>query len=291
MARPSGIFLIFLFFGFLTSDAPGRQTGPPRDASSAPTRVIKIPVRAITTQEVSGTANADRAALLVSPGAEDELPEGPNGFDVLGDDSLAITDPLRNSVSFFDSQGKFREAWKIGFSADSVTAVPNGNILIREARTGQVHVFDAKGQEQPEERAEIPKSPEAKILSGTSGTVQRPAVGGFQGGLLTIQFEKPGSTLVSLENLGTDSEGDTYVALEATTGATGDDINVSKHVRRYSADGKIIAEIANLPLDYYIPPVNELRVHRALVYQLFATKSEVRINIWNTNQRDFRSLR
>jgi len=97
------------------------------------------------------------------------------------------------------------------------------------------------------------------------------------------QFSSTGRVLLfSLEVLATDSGGNTYVALESTTGSReADEINVNKYVRKYSADGKLVDEIADIALDYYVTPVDELRVRRGVVYQLLTTNTEVRINVWD----------
>jgi hypothetical protein len=187
-------------------------------------------------------------------------------------------------VSVFDAEGKFLRAWKVGFAADSLTVDPRGLVVVREATTEQLHVFDGNGRPHPLEHAVLPEAPEARVISATAGTVAPPAKGNSHPGLLSIQFEKPGSTLLSLESLATDSEGNSFIALEATTGSASDDtISVDKYVRRYSPAGALTNEIADIPLDYYVPPVDELRVRHGVVYQLFTTNSEVRINVWNTN--------
>jgi hypothetical protein len=221
---------------------------------------------------------------MISTGAPDELPEGPSGFDVLDDGSFVVTDPLRQRIAVFDPQGKYRRDWKLGFAADSVTVIPSGLVVVREASTGQLYAFDNEGQSRPSQGVALPKPEEARLLSARSGTVTRPASGGFPGGVLEVQFDKPALRLLSLQGLGTDREGNTYVALETTAGGeTTEGINLNKYVRRYGADGKPVDETADIPLDYYVHPVDELRVRKGIVYQLMTTGSEVRINVWDTN--------
>jgi hypothetical protein len=286
MVRPSGIILLCLLSGHLVSDPPGVQ---PETAANLCTirlaRVIRIPVSTIGTQDPTKSPSVAPATLMLSPGAKDELPDGPDGFDVLDDGSLLITDPLRGQVSSFDSAGKFRKAWKIGFAADSLTAIANDVVVVRESSTEQLHVFDREGQARPSERGTLPERPQAQVVAGQNrGRITRPAIDSAHGGPLEIQFDKPGITLVSLESLGTDHKGDTYVALESTSGGSPEAISVNKYVRRYSAEGKLLCEISDIPLDYYVPPVDELRVHKGIVYQLQTTSSEVRVNVWDTNQ-------
>ena len=295
MARPFGVISLFLLSGVLACDAPGVQQ--PEFAANLCTipltQVLRIPVSTLGPQDTGESLNAAPATLMISLGATDEPPEGPDSFDVLEDGSVLITDPLRSRVSSFGSDDKFRKAWKIGFAADSLTVIPNGLVVIREARTGQLHAFDREGQARPAEAVTLPERAEAQVLTGQNrGTVMRPAIHNAHGGPLKIQFDKPGLTLVSLESLATDEKGDTYVALETTASAEAPEgINLNKYVRRYSSDGKLLCEIADIPLDYYVPPVDELRVHKGVVYQLQTTSTEVRVNVWDTNPLCFRPSR
>jgi len=248
------------------------------------TRVVRIPITTLTAQETAPAAGGNVGTLMISTGAPDELPEGPNGFDVLDDGSLLVTDPLRQRIAVFDSQGKYRRDWKLGFAADSVTVIPSGLVVVRDASTGELHAFDREGQSRPAQGAALPEPEAARLVSPRSGTVTRSANGGSHGGVLEVQFDRPGLRLLSLQSLGTDREGNTYVALETTTGGdTTEGINLNKYVRRYGADGKLVDETADIPLDYYVHPVDELRVHKGIVYQLMTTSTEVRINVWDTN--------
>ena len=271
---------LFLIAASLASTSVGGQPRPePAVRNITLARVVRIPVTTQKPQDVGQTAKPNVETLLLSPGAQDEPPEGPNGFDVLDDGSFLITDPLRRRIAVFGSQGSFRQEWRIGFAADSVTLIPSGLVLVREASTGQLHGFDRQGQPRPAEGAALPEPAAARLLTAKSGSVTRPG-----GATIEVQFERTGLRLLSLESLATDAGGNTYVALEATAGGeTTEGINVNKYVRKYSADGKLVAEIADIPLDYYVRPVDELRVRKGIVYQLMTASSEVRINVWDTN--------
>jgi hypothetical protein len=285
MVKAALIVSILLLAGLVGSNAGSGKANPGPDVRTVSlTRVVRIPIQTLNPGTSKEPAKVDPAALLISPGAADELPEGPNGFDVLDDGSLLITDPLRHQVSVFDGEGKFLRAWKLGFAADSLTVDARGLIVVREANTEQLHVFDRDGRPRPQEHEVLPEVQETRVISATAGTVIPSAKRNSRSVALSIQFERPGSTLLSLESLATDSEGNNFVALEATTGSASDEtIGVDKYVRRYSAAGALANEIADIPLDYYVPPMDELRVRHGVVYQLFTTNSEVRINVWNTN--------
>jgi len=262
-----------------------------RTASPAPTpcvvplsQTLRIPVSMLETSELPGSKDVSVPTLLISSGAVDELPEGPSGFDVLEDGSFVIVDPLRKRICLFDFQGKFRKAWKTGFAADSVTVMKNGLLAVEESGTDTLHAFDRDGIAKPMEAAAITKYGEARVLSGSSGIVNRASGGGSRP--LEINYDRQGSRLLSLQILADDAEGNIFVALEGTTaGDSGEEIRLSKSIRRYSSDGTLSCEVPGIPLDYYVPAVDELRVRNGKVYQLLTTKSEVNINVWDTNNQ------
>src|SRR5580698_3985380 len=242
------------------------------------THVIRIPLTAVGSQETSQASGKDSAILATSPGAAEELPEGPDGFDILDDGGILISDPLRNRVVTFDSQGKLRQSWNIGFAADSIRILPDGRALIREANTGQLHAFDREGKTIPGEVSPPLDAAQAQKLTATSGSISN----GNENSI-TVHLERVGQSLVSLQCLAVDNTGKLYVALESTSGESTEGINVNKTVRKYAANGNLLSESTNLPLNYYIRPVDELRVRKGKIYQLMTTSSEVEINIWDMN--------
>ncbi len=240
-------------------------------------RVVRIPLTSLSSQETGRSAPNDANTLMVSTGGPDEPPVGTAAFDVFDDGSFLIADPLRKRLAIFDGKGKFQRELIIGFAADDVTIMPNGLIQVRDSRSGDTVLFDRQGQQRSSEGAAPPQIGEARLLSGKSGAVTRPSAGG--GGSLQVQFDKIGLRLLSIESLATDREGNTYVALEATAGS--DVVDVSKYVRKYAANGKLLAEVADIPLGYYILPVNEFRIRNDTLYQLMTTRSEVQMNEWD----------
>jgi hypothetical protein len=249
-----------------------RQHEPNPSSVTEITRVVRI--AAVAGQPGAVPDAGDNSKLTVSSGGPEDLPQGPDGFDVSERGLFLITDPLRQRLALFNSDGAYQSEWPIGFPADSVTALPDGSVVIRNAHSGALSWFDSEGRPLGEGR--IPEPPNARLVGTNSGVVDRP------GAPLEIRFEKLGLTLLSLQGLGSDATGDTYVALEAAT--AGNSIDVNKSVRRYSRSSQLVAETGNLPLDYYVRPVNELRVHKGIVYQLMTTESEVRIHVWNLNR-------
>jgi hypothetical protein len=245
------------------------------------TRVIHIPFTTLGPKTGVGARQGPIDTLLVSPGGPDEPAEGASTFDVFEDGSFLIADPLRQRLAIFDSRGKFLRESKVGFAVDSLTITTDGLIQVRQANTGEMYLLDSQGRPRPAERVFEPQVGEARLVDGKSATVQLLTPDGGHGKLLQVKFEKSGLRLLSIESLATDRAGNTYVALEAA--ASGGQIDVSKYVRKYSADGKLISEISDIPLGYYISPVNELRIRKGILYQMMTTSSEIQMNEWDMN--------
>jgi hypothetical protein len=123
-------------------------------------------------------------------------------------------------------------------------------------------------------------APQARVTSGTSGMILG---AGSDKRSLPVHYEEQGSSLLSLESVADDRDRGSFVALETSVPENNDAINVRKLVRRYSVTGVLLSESSPLPLDYYIQPVDEIRVRKGVIYQLMTTPTEVRINEWDTN--------
>ena len=243
-------------------------------------RTLKLPVVKMLNANGNDEATAQNsAALAIWPGATDEPPEGPSGFDVFDDGSVVVTDPLLQRLVLYDANGKFKKAWVIGIPADSVRVTATGLMRVHQANTGETHVFDKEGKLQASDVFPEAMAAQARVTSQTSGTIK--GIGSDKRALV-VQYEEQGSSLLSLESLANDSGRGSFVALE-TSVADVDAINIRKIVRRYSSTGVLLSESAPIPLGYYIQPVDELRVRKGVVYQLMTTPSEVRINEWDTN--------
>jgi hypothetical protein len=277
MARPYVVLLLLLITP--TSAIPKQDSGSRRSTQvrTIPlTRTVKIPLIQIKEDAKSGK---ESLAMVVSTGAMDEPPEGPNGFDVLDDGSVVITDPILWRLVVYAAGGTRVRSYDVGFSPDSVTAMTDGLILVREANTGQMHVFDREGNVYAGKIPKPESTPQAIRLSAKEGTIVS-----IINGAIKVQFDEPGLALLSLEGLASDPDLGTFVALETTVPKSEtDSIDVRKIVRRYSPSGVLSAETSPIPLDYYVPPVDELRVRKGVIYQLMTTRTEVRINEWDTN--------
>jgi DNA-binding beta-propeller fold protein YncE len=240
---------------------------------------VRIPLRTVAAHETAQDSNPQLPALAVSKGGEDEPPQGPDGFDVSPDGSFLITDPLMQRLAQFSADGRFLRTFPLGFAPASVTIRPDGTTQVKAAQSSDVFVLDQSGELHPSEAS--PPRPLAKIASPHDGQVWP---GDTASSPIAVKLDNPALTLLSLQLAATGEDGSAYVAVETTSGQdTNDGIDVKKSIRRYSRDGKLINQTDDIPLDYYIAPNDELRVHKGIVYQLMTTPTELHINIWNLN--------
>jgi hypothetical protein len=286
MAVLSGCIFVLLLVTGAETGAPSSQANLDRTVRRIPiTRTIRIPViKLADSTEPSDAAKKTMKELAIWPGGNDEPPEGPTGFDIFEDGSLIVTDPLLRRLNLYSPQGNFRSAWNLEFAPDSVTVTKEGWINVRDAKTGQFHTLDHDGRPKADGIILPAPSRFSKILSSTSGIISTSPSGVNSPGSIAVSFVDEGSALMSLELLENDTPGGTFVALEASAPEIGGGgINLKKIIRRYSPSGALLAQSSDIPLDYYVLPVDELRVHKGIVYQLSTTSSEVRINEWDIN--------
>jgi hypothetical protein len=147
--------------------------------------------------------------------------------------------------------------------------------LYRLDASHQPHLATASGS-----RGEEVAQSEDRLLDGQRGVISGPRTRGEAANTISVEFESDSTRMISLQNLGSDADGSIYVAIETSTG--GDFVDVNKIVRKYAADGKLIGQIIDIPLDYEVYPTHEFRIHNGLVYHLLPKKNEVTIRIWNT---------
>ena len=246
------------------------------------TRTVRIPVEVLSTVR----APENTATLAVSEAATDELPQGPQSFDLLPGGGFVISDPLRRRLVTYDDQGVFRSEQPLGFAANDVSIPEGGPVQVRQATTDEAFQVGARGELQPIDLSRASRSAEtslgqARLGPENRGVIQRSVARGGAPSELEVRYDGEDRRLISLQDLGTDREGNTYVALETTRG--GDVIDVVKLIRRYAPTGALVAEIRGISIDYYVRPTTEFRLRDGVVYQLMPLRNEVLINVWNTN--------
>jgi hypothetical protein len=132
------------------------------------TRKIRIPTTMLDPDRAGSEAASSSESLTNSPGADDELPQGPDGFYAIAGGEFLITDPLRRRVVEFDAQGRYRRSLNIGFAADRFAIGSDGSIEVREASTG--HMIPLSGGDYPHFKSESQGIPaEAASLTGPNG--------------------------------------------------------------------------------------------------------------------------
>lgn len=279
-------FFVGMLLPFFFITCSKRQETPSVRTISL-TRTIRIPAQIMTSDTALAPWRLNAGLLTTTGGGEDELPQGPESFEVLPDGGFVIADPLQRRVVFYDSLGNYVTVWPIGLAVNSITLREGGEFAVRQANSGDYFFVDQRGQvlpqsAQPRRRGGNTAPAEARLLDRNRGRIGEPRARGATGGGIEIAFDSDTTQMVSLQNLGTDAQGNVYAVLEITQGNSAA-IDVRKIVRKYSAAGRLIAEILDLPLEAEIAPVDELRLHRGCVYQLVPARTEVRINVWDTN--------
>jgi len=219
---------------------------------------VRLPVQYLDPQSGSKPAG-DK--LTYSDGGEDESAEGPSSFDVNDDGSFSISDPLQERIVIFSRQGTFVRDQPLGFAADVIWK--------NHAR----RFLDGQWAAGPDPR---PPLPQAHIITPNRGFI--PVPGGPESEGLAVSWDGSGESLLSIQTLERDPDGTWYVALEVG----GQELDtVRKIIRKYSRKGDRLAEVQDVPTDYYVTPVEEFRVRRGIVYQLEPLAGELRINVWD----------
>lgn len=288
MKQPSWMWRVCVVFSFVfLLWACSAETGAPLpEVRPIPlSRSIRVPLRVLQYEPEAGPQEQSPAALVATAGAEDELPQGPQGFDVLEDGNFVICDPLQERLVFYDSEGAYLDQWLVGFPADSVTLAEGSMLRVRRANTGEFYAVNENGQARllPDgmrARSGSGEAQEARLLGPNRGVITGERRRG-EGQALEIELDAGENRMVSLSSLGTDENQFTYVVLETSSG--GESIDVNKVIRKYDRNGRPVAQISDIPLDYYIHPVDEFRVRSGVVYQLAPHQDEVLIRAWDTN--------
>jgi len=249
------------------------RQAPHRAESLSATRVIELPVSYIE------NGDSPRERLALSAGAEDELPQGPASFDISSDGGVVVTDPLKQRIAFFDAQGRFVKDIEMGFTPREVWLTDNGSPRVQAP--GGMWLEPVAGGEARETgfQPDVPKPDSARRTGADRGFISGDGSG--------AAAEKTGfpvlvpQGIASLEKLGRDARGRVYVAIE--TPVAGEEIAVRKLIREYAADGTLLAEIGDVPVNYFVEPVREFRIKSdGKVYQLVPRAGMVAINMWDT---------
>lgn len=284
--RPARTGAVVLLAALLPACGGGHKTADGSLRAIPVTRSIALPVE----QAANPDAVSNKAALTLSAGAADELAEGPTGFDILPDGGFLVADPLRERLVNYDANGAFRWELPIQYRAERVRVLDNGDLETVNAIDSRryIHARDVRGNFGPPQPAATGQiSPadveagEAKLISAAHGTITELPGAGTAAAPLEVFFEAPARRMVSLRRLGRDAQGNSYVAIES--GAAGPTIDVQTVIRKFSPDGRAIAEIGGLANDAVVQPVEPFRQRAGILYQMAPLANQVRIQLWDTN--------
>jgi len=268
-----GICILF------ASACSGNKSNP--QAASPTMRVVKmsgaihLPVLLLQAGFSDSDLNQRPEALVVIAGGSDEPPQGPTGFELMGDGRYLVSDPVRKRVAVYDSSGAYQGEWRVGFPVESIAEDGKEVFRLHPSDSGGDRFFDGQGKERsaPESTQEV--QPLSTRLAGPGLGILE---GRKSGGPLNIPVDNNSLRLVSLQPLGSAANGAVYVALEVSPG--GETLVIQKQVREYDAGGNVLTEVSDIPLNYDIFPADELKVRQGVLYQLAPYKSEIGINRW-----------
>lgn len=289
--KPVIVISLALFTACSNSDKTSTKApaAPAKPSAIALTRSVTIPTAVAADPAL---VQGNNGVLTLSEGGDDELPEGPTTFDVLSDGGFVIADPLRQRLVFYDPSGQFRFDLVVHFSAERLRVLPENTLSVVRYQTGDRYIYQAdnSGQYQPPRLATAqdpdPDAADAGVarLEGRNlATVNAQPAANTESAPVPVRFDAIGEEMVSLRRLGLDARQRTYVVIEAAF--PGQRVDVRKLVRKYTAQGQALVEIADIRLDYYVHPVDEFRLRDGVLYQLMPKAAETRINIWDTNAR------
>ncbi len=290
MFRKNGVVCLVLLLGLGGSACEQKKESKPGAIRNFPmSRKISIPVQLFSGDTASAALRENPGALSITAGDTDELPQGPESFEILNGGSFVITDPLQQRLVFYDSLGAYLETWPLGFPANSVILTESGALEVRHAITEEIYMIDDSRQPRPvpaaaRGRRSATTPNEGQLSRGQNrGQIAISETRSGGPGALDVSFESDSTTMISLESLGTDDRGFTYVALETTpSGDAAQPIVVNKIIRKYAADGALAGQISDIAIDYYVAPNDEFRVRRGFVYQLAPLQDKVEIRVWDT---------
>jgi|WetSurMetagenome_2_1015567.scaffolds.fasta_scaffold170783_2 hypothetical protein len=274
----------------------GAMCGPAdhgsRDTANPPleiSRIVRIPVLLLGDLQREQLPPNQSRFLAISPGSEDELPEGPSAFEVLDDGGFIISDPLLNRMVVYDGTGNFKRAFHLGFAADEVIQLENGALRVRRATTDLMYQLDSNGSIRPLDREmrirpDVAGAGIARRVALDHGIVADRMQGHERiTDPLDIHYRSDTTQMVALQSLASSVEGFTFVSLTVNVQGA-DAVKTKTFVRKYSRKGELLCQTAECPGDYYVYPANPLRVRNNMIYQMIPGKDVVTINIWNTSE-------
>jgi hypothetical protein len=235
---------------------------------------------------VKGTnpTEAAKEKLLVRSASEDEQAVGPNSFDIGDDGTILVSDPVRERIAVFKTSADNKVAvYKSEFNLSFAGILKElGPLTARVQSLELDHGKNISNAKLGVKESDPELAAEPAVLSGNNQAVVSRTFQDKSTSPLKLGFIGAGEDLVSIAGLGTDQYGYTFCLLEI--GRPGNQIDVRRVIRKYAKDGRLAAEIANIPEQQDISPVKEFTVRSGVVYQMVVGKSGTILNHWDLNE-------
>jgi len=226
----------------------------------------------------------DPGRIGFMPGAEDELPEGPQSFTVLNNGTIVIADPLKLRLAFFDPSGAFLRDIRTGFAMKRLYSTTYGVLVVENAITGEWTRISEKGTMDPHPLSARAGEPSSDVKVGfikpNLGEIRLPAAGTRSATAIPIYYASDDATMIALRCLGREERGKIYVLLETTRGSA--EIEIRQIIRKYTAKGRLICQIEDIPVGNFISPFDEFCIVEGTVYHLLINQDEIVISEWDT---------
>ncbi|HEY5564683.1 MAG TPA: hypothetical protein VIL33_03770 [Rhodothermia bacterium] len=259
--------------------------------------VIELPTRLVRTGGAAMTAGENELVLLDA--GEEEVPQGPQGFDVLEDGSFVIADPLGERLAFYDSAGVYLASCELGLAPQSVTRI-GSQFEVRGLHTGawyRARLLEGEEEseciveEAPPETVGVRAAEEAGEAELVRDTVNFGTIDWTRGSRadrqpLEVSYQSDTTRMVSLQGVGPVTGvnrgfGDELMVVAIEAASPAETIRVRKEIQVYDETNRLVALVPDVGVDYFIAPETEFRIHGSKLYQLYPQRDGVRINVWS----------
>ncbi len=274
-SKTASSFLMLSLLGCRSNSSARLTSG---DMTSTPFKTVQI-----STQTSTSPCQAPCIeSLAVLPGSIDEEAVGPNSFEIGDDGKVLISDPINGRLVVY----QFPQSGDRGiYKSEARVALPSYIHDLSYSTTTLDVIGSSRQLSVPNSSLGIQDSAleleaeGASLISDYEATIQRSASADSKPLLVAIPQSE--ERLVSIQNLGTDHDGNTYCVLELAKASP--KFTLRRVVRKYSKNGHVAAEITNVPSQGDISPKKEFSVRNGILYQMVVSATATTLNIWDLN--------
>ena len=203
----------------------------------------------------------------------DQLPEGPQSFEVLKNGTILITDPLWPRIAVL-RDGKIVGAVKLNAPVERIAADSSGKLMMQSPFSDEFQLsaepwrFDSFGS--------LPRR-------DASGRAVKAENGGgrivdVRGAKEDIKVKAPVLPLLALRRIPSDDEF-VYVLLQSKRASN--PIQIAQIVRKYSKDDQEVCELSMPSSVAYIRPLDEFRVTDGKLYRMVPSNEDLAFSVWD----------